>query len=137
MSGLARPSPRAFTWIAMLVAWWSAVAPGSPAQERADDDPFLPGLVAVFRDARGNTATRVDHQLSFLWGEGPPDPRLVGGEFHATWQGRLLVEDRGEYRFFVFGTGEVELKVAGKVVLPRQALRDEWRESAPVMLAAE
>src|SRR5262245_24278546 len=75
-----------------------------------DEDPYLPGLVAEFRDAKGNTARRTDHQLSFHWNDTSPDPRLAAGEFRATWRGRLQVQARGDYRFGVFGTGEVSLK---------------------------
>jgi mono/diheme cytochrome c family protein len=104
-------------------------------QEKVEAPSFLPGLVATFRDANGHTAVRVDSQLGFSGGEGPPDPRLDGGAFTATWQGRLLVHARGDYRFALFGSGEVELKVAGKVVVARKALRNEWHESQPVPLA--
>jgi mono/diheme cytochrome c family protein len=109
----------------------------SLAQERVDDEPFLPGVVASLRDSSGNTASRVDSQLAFHWGEASPDPRLAAGEFHATWQGHLYVLNRGDYRFYLFGTGEVELKIAGREVVARQTLRNGWYTSPSVPLAAE
>jgi cbb3-type cytochrome oxidase cytochrome c subunit len=107
------------------------------AQQDADDEPFLPGLVARWQDGAGHTSTRLDPQLSFHWTEAPPDPRLDPGAFQATWQGHLLVLARGDYRFSCFGSGEVEMKIGGRVVVARQNLRNEWRESPPVTLAAE
>ncbi|MCI0459430.1 MAG: c-type cytochrome, partial [Gemmataceae bacterium] len=80
---------------------------------------------------------RVDPQLAFHWGEALPDPRLAEREFRATWQGHLYVLTRGDYRFFLFGSGEVELKIAGQEVVARQILRNGWCTSPPVPLAAE
>src|SRR6516164_3054630 len=106
-----------FARLAVLAGWMISGWPTPVlAQEGSDDEPFLPGLVASFRDSEGHTATRLDHQLAFHWGESPPDPRLAGGEFRATWQGQLLVNKRGDYRFYVFGSDKVELKVAGRVI---------------------
>jgi mono/diheme cytochrome c family protein len=102
-----------------------------------DDEPFLRGLTANYRDASGATAARVDYQLSFHWGDATPDPRLGTGDFLASWQGQLQTVAKGDYRFFVFGTGEVELKVAGKTAVARQALRNDWRESSATSLTAD
>ncbi len=108
------------------------------AQEGADEDePFLPGLVADYRDANGHTAKRLDYQLAFPWGESPPDPRLIGGEFRAVWHGHLLTTSRGDYRFFVFGRGEVELKIAGRVAIARQIVRNSWASSPVISLTAD
>ena len=70
-------------------------------------------------------------------GDRPPDPRLDAGAFQATWRGQLLAVPRGEYRFFVFGSGEIELKIAGRVVRERQTLRDEEAASGSVALTAD
>jgi cytochrome c553 len=108
------------------------------AQEGTDEDePFLPGLVADYRDTQGHTAARLDHQLAFHWGELPPDPRLTADEFRAAWRGNLLAVSRGDHRFFVFGCGEVELKIAGRVVLKRQIVRNGWASSQAVSLTAD
>lgn len=128
-------------WLAVvpLVALGAVLTGGTRAGTLApeDDEPFLPGLTANYRDATGTTTARLDYQLSFHWGDAPPDPRLAPGDFDATWQGNLQTVTKGDYRFFVFGTGEVELKVAGKVVVARRALRNEWHETQTVSLPAE
>jgi hypothetical protein len=124
-------------WLAALVVLFTGPTALGLTQDDADDEPFLPGLVATFRDGKGNTASRVDHQLAFQWGGRSPDPRLAAGEFCATWQGRLSIDARGDYRFFLVGAGEAELKVGGKVVAARRPLRREWSESAAVPLSAE
>jgi mono/diheme cytochrome c family protein len=115
----------------------AGTAPAFVPQETDDDEPFLPGLVANYQDAQGRRATRLDPQLAFHWGDAPPDPRLEAGEFQAAWQGHLLTTTRGDYHFFVVGSGEVELKIAGRVVVARQALRKSWQESAPVRLTPD
>src|SRR4051812_17021284 len=107
----------------------SLAPPGARAQQADDDEPFLPGLVATYQDAGGHKATRVEHQLAHHWSEGPPDARLAGTEFRATWEGHLNVQARGAYRFVLFGTGEVGLKVAGREVVAKQVLKNGWQEA--------
>ncbi|HTK78300.1 MAG TPA: hypothetical protein VL371_23770, partial [Gemmataceae bacterium] len=102
-----------------------------------EDEPFLPGLTANYRDPSGTTVSRPDYQLSFHWGDAPPDPRLGAGDFAGIWQGNVQTLTKGDYRFFVFGTGEIELKVAGQVVITRNALKNEWRESTATPLPAD
>src|SRR6266849_4099263 len=120
MLGSSRVLPWRCSWLIVLGLWLIAGATlYGRAQEGADDEPFLTGLVASFQDAKGNTASRIDHQLAFHWDGASPDPRLAEGEFRATWQGHLFVRTRGDYRFFLFGSGEVELKVAGRAVVAR------------------
>ncbi len=120
-----------------LVLGLSVVSPtavgGQPA---SDDEPYLPGLAARYRDDKGNTAVRIDPQLAFHW-TAAPDGRLGTGPFQATWQGHLLLQVPGDYRFFVFGSGEVGVRVAGREVVTRQALRKGWAESAAVTLEAD
>jgi mono/diheme cytochrome c family protein/glucose/arabinose dehydrogenase len=129
-----RGSLRVFGWWAVLSI---LAATPARAQEGAEDEPFLPGLVANYQDARGHTATRLDPQLAFHWGDLPPDPRLDESEFRATWQGHLLVATSGDYRFFVFGSGEIELKIAGRIAVARQTLRKGWQASAPLRLTPD
>src|SRR6185437_5485437 len=127
---------RVLFWLTLLATM--AIAPPVLAGEDSDEDePFLPGLAASFRDDKGHTATRLDSQLAFHWGETMPDPRLNAGTFRASWQGHLLITTRGDYRFFVFGTGEVELKIAGRPIIPQQTLRTSWGTSATVRLSAD
>jgi hypothetical protein len=137
MPRFARDLAQIMPWIVILVGAWIAgsTTRGVP-QEDGDDNPFRSGLVASYRDSKGNTVTRVEHQLAFHWREAPPDPRLADGEFHATWQGSLFAQERGDYRFFLFGTGEVELNLAGQVIVPRQTLRHAWQQSPSVALTA-
>jgi mono/diheme cytochrome c family protein len=137
MSGPSCIAPSRFPWLSVLVVLLAGPTAQAVAQADADDEPFLPGLVANFRDARGHTASRVDHQLAFAWEEAPPDPRLAAGEFTATWQGRLSIDARGDYRFFLVGAGEAELKVGGKVAASRRPLHRGWSESPAVPLNAE
>jgi hypothetical protein len=130
-------APGSFRFICLIVPalFLTGDAGLGLTQEGDEDDPFRPGLVATLRDSQGPPVVRVDAHLAFDWGEAAPDPRLGPGEFRATWQGNLLSQGRGDYRFSLFGTGEVELKVGGKVVIARRVLRGEWHESAPVALA--
>ena len=122
----------------LFVVFFAGTIAHCHAQQGSDEDnPFAPGLVAAYRDGKGHAATRIDHQLSFRWLDAVPDPRLAPGEFRASWQGHLRVRTHGDHRFQLFGSGEVELKLDGKVVIARQVLSNAWLESRPVALAAE
>ncbi len=130
---------RCFLLPLTLVWFGIAVLPTlGRAQEGTDEDePFLPGLIANYRDTQGHTTERLDYQMAFHWGETPPDPRLTAGEFSVVWQGALLVPTRGDYRFFIFGCGEMELKIAGRVVIAQQKVRKGWLSSSAVSLTAD
>jgi cytochrome c553 len=132
-------SLRRFYLLLILAFVWMGLLPAlGRAQEGADEDgPFLPGLLGNYRDAQGHLATRLDYQLAFHWGDLSPDPRLTVGEFRVSWQGNLLTTARGDYRFFVFGCGEVELKIAGQFAIVRQTLRNGWVSSSAVALTAD
>ena len=112
-----------------------ALVPADAAQP-ADDEPYLPGLLATLRDTKGNTAVRVEPQLAFH-AAGAADARLTAGGLEARWHGNLLVQVRGEYRFYLFGTGEASLQVAGKTVFAQQALRDTWADAPALPLDAD
>jgi cytochrome c553 len=129
---------RVFVWLVLLAGWDIPVpAIGGAPDAPDDDEPFLPGIVGRFQDDKGHSALRLDPQLAFHWGQLPPDPRLTGGEFQARWQGQLLAASRGNHRFFVFATGEIELKIAGRVVIGQQKVKDGWLTSAAVPLTPE
>src|SRR5207248_6785119 len=96
-------------WLRVLpLVVLSALSTGGAAAGTApdDDEPFLPGLTATYRDTAGTTATRLDYRLSFHWGDAAPDSRLAAGQFSASWGGLLQTTTKGDYRFFLFGTGE-------------------------------
>jgi mono/diheme cytochrome c family protein len=122
--------------LAGLLVFFLCATTSGFSQDPPEEEPYLPGLVASFRDGKGNTAVRLDHRLAFHWGKAAPDPRLTRGEFQAVWQGHLFVRDRGDYRFSLFGSGVVSLEVAGRKVVDRQTLHDGWHQSPPVALAA-
>lgn len=107
------------------------------AQDAGDEEPFRPGLIANLRDRQGHIASRIEHQLAFNWGDAAPDPRIARDDFQATWQGQIFVATKGDYRFAVYGSGEIELKVGGHEVLSRQSLRKSWSTSESVHLPAE
>ncbi len=123
--------------ILLFLVVFVAVVPPALADDELEDEPYLPGLAALYRDAKGNAATRLDAQIAFHWSDAPPDARLTAGEFRATWRGHLFASPRGDYRFYLFGRGEIELKIADRVVLARQTLRDGWASSQAVPLTSD
>src|SRR5262249_43946494 len=65
------------------------------------------GLRAVYYDSKGFDAEkraveRVDSQIDFDFGEGKPDPKLVGTNgFAIQWRGSLRVPETGDYEFIL------------------------------------
>ena len=121
--------------VLLLLLLTTLLAPiSAPAQE--DDDPFdfKSGLVARYESADGQTAERLDEQISFAWGKSSPDARLPRGPFTAVWTGRLLTVPRGEYRLHAFLEGKVSIDFAGKPVLAGSATEPQWLTAEAVEL---
>ncbi|MFK7819313.1 MAG: PA14 domain-containing protein, partial [Planctomycetaceae bacterium] len=117
-----------------LVLLWVLVAPGFlHAQEDDDDDDdepvTTPGLVGTYSSGE-KSVRRLAPDLVGKW-EGSPDPRLVSGEFTASWTGNLLVQQAGTYRFHATVDGNVELSVDGKSLLSG-ANSGGWLNSPPI-----
>ncbi len=72
---------------------------------------------------------RNDVELSFVWGDGGPDPSLPVDNFSARWTQTLFFET-GEYRFLVEVDDGVRLYVDDVLVI------DGWRDGASRILEA-
>ena len=84
-----------------------------------------PGLWA--RYSAGNTvAERIDEDIAFNWSGRAPDDRLASGLFKAEWTGRLLVRQDIAHRFHVYVQGQVEVQVAGKIVVSGTSNQPRW-----------
>jgi mono/diheme cytochrome c family protein len=92
------------------------------------DDNFHPGLSAVYSSGR-KQIQKVDADISFVWEESSPDPRLPDGPFSANWVGQLLVRQEGQYRLHAFLLGEVSVKFGGKPVLSGKTSKLGWLTS--------
>ena len=104
-----------------------------PAQ--FDDDEFRSGLVGKYVGANQRRVSRVVPRVAFSWGDQSPDRRLPHGDFRATWEGTLLVQAEGEYRFgAVVSGGTIEIEVAGKRVVQGTGDTAKWFQSEPVSL---
>ena len=104
------------------------------AQDEEEEQPYLPGLVATYIAADGSEVRRLDDAIAFDWQEQLPDPRISKAPHGVTWRGLLWARESGDYRLHVFVTGEVEVRLAGNVVIPRQRLKEAWTSSDPLPL---
>jgi mono/diheme cytochrome c family protein len=116
---------------------WSAIALAGAAAigQEEDEQPYLPGLIATYVDGSGKQTQRLDDGIAFDWGRQIPDKRLERTPFTALWRGRLLAQGSGEYRLHVFATGEIEVRLASQVAIPRQTLNESWAASKPLSLS--
>ncbi|MCO6458945.1 MAG: c-type cytochrome [Pirellulaceae bacterium] len=101
-----------------------------------DDDELQPGLVAVYRDAAGREARRIDAEVNLHWSRSDvPDGRLSQGPYQAEWTGLLLTQSRGSYRLSAFVEGELSVRLAGKPVLEASTKQPQWVRSEPIDLS--
>jgi len=113
--------------------WATAVA---QIDEDEDDDlpAFRPGLVARYSGTDDKTHVRRDEAIQFDWHTRRPDPRLPGGPFSVVWQGRLLTIAPGRYTFEIHATGQVQIRLAGQLVLDAQTGETRWLRTEPMDL---
>lgn len=103
------------------------------AQEEDEENPHLPGLVASYSDSTGHSFRRLDEAIVFYWDDASPDKRISADSFVTQWRGKLFAQGAGDYRLALHASGEVEVKLAGKVVISRQ-LAKGWVFSQTVTL---
>ena len=78
---------------------------------------------SAFTNAGFNTAptlTRVDTNIDFNWGTGPPDPSISATNFTARWTGAVVPQFNETYTFYTTTDDGTRLWVNG------QLLVDEW-----------
>jgi mono/diheme cytochrome c family protein len=105
----------------------------SVAQEEAEEEPFQPGLIAKYSDAVSHSFRRLDEAIAFHWDDEAPDAKIAADNFEVHWRGKLFAQGAGEYRLALHASGEVEVKLAGKTVIPRQQAKG-WVFSQPITL---
>lgn len=129
-SGVAMPFLK-FLLLTLLTvcAWCNALF----AKEDGEEEPYLPGLIAEYSDHSQHSFRRLDEAIAFHWDDAAPDRRIAADNFDVRWHGRIFAQGAGEYRLAVHASGEVEVKLAGKVVIPRQEAAG-WVFAKPVTL---
>ncbi|MCA9134817.1 MAG: c-type cytochrome, partial [Planctomycetales bacterium] len=114
----------------IVLAFFSSAA--NAQSEPFDDEPpeYMPGLIADYQSPTGR-AQRVDHDISFAWGDAAPDTRLQpGSDFSATWNGYLQVKENGSFQLSLFACGQVTVTLGGEQVLSAQAAEPQWLQCA-------
>ena len=105
------------------------------AQSLLAQEELGPGLTAVYESLdSGVRFRRVDRRLGFDWRDGRPDPRLPEGRFRVLWSGQLFVQAAGEYRFFAYLSGSIQLWLEDRPVLVGARSEPGWVRGAAVRL---
>lgn len=94
-----------------------------------EEGDFPPGLLARY-SASGRTVERIDPDVSFVWNDSAPDPRLPAGPFNAEWTSLLLVRQDGQYRIHAYLQGEAAVQIDGKTVLTGRRSKPGWISGA-------
>lgn len=94
-----------------------------------DENPYRSGLIARYVGSDGVEHTRLEEQVSFSWGDTPPDRRVPAGSFQATFQGHLLIQTPGKHRLRAFTAGKVRLTLDGEPRLEHSSRQANWLDS--------
>lgn len=73
----------------------------------------------------GNTLERFDSQVNFNWGGGRPATGFGTDDFSVIWQGRIEIEQTGDYQFSTLSDDGIRLSVDGNVLI------DNFTDHAP------
>ena len=66
--------------------------------------------------------TRVDSQINFDWGTGSPDPSVDVDTFSVSWEGGLVVPEKGDYTFYTTSDDGTRLYINDILII------DEWSD---------
>ncbi|AGA30448.1 c-type cytochrome [Singulisphaera acidiphila] len=94
-------------------------SPAANHQDEELDEAERPGLVASFSSASvpKTVVRQILFDLNAHWGSASPDARIPATEFVGRWEGLILIQSPGVHRFQARSDGEIDLKVAGRLVL--------------------
>ena len=97
------------------------------------------GLSATYYDNinfTGATLSRTDETLNFDWGGGSPDPAIGADTFSVRWQGQVLANTAGSYRFATWSDDGIRVWVGGALVIDNWTNHSPtWNESANITFA--
>ncbi|WP_254507178.1 c-type cytochrome [Anatilimnocola floriformis] len=98
------------------------------AAQEDEEEPFLPGLIAQFQQAKSSPVQRLEAVVAAHW-NARPDERLRPGElFTVTYRGVLDVPDDGQYQLHLHGNGQARVLLDGKEWIADQKLSG-WASS--------
>jgi glucose/arabinose dehydrogenase/cbb3-type cytochrome oxidase cytochrome c subunit len=121
--------------VCQLLALLSISLLNFSAAQEDDEEPYLPGLIATYRDSNSLSVQRIDRAISFSRQNRPPDRRLVAGHFTANWQGRLLSQANGAYKLYAYVAGHVRITLNEIVLLEAIAQKPAWVAGGPLDLS--
>lgn len=99
-----------------------------------EDDEFRSGIIGRYSDQSGNTFEWRDTSVSIRGNNFALDRRLDGSSLRATWSGYLMSQAVGDYRFHVFGTGNIQVKLDGQIILRAEHKTSQWSDSRSLQL---
>lgn len=122
------------SFIKVITAFWILTRP-CYAQFDDEDNPYDSGLVLTVTDASGLSATRVAPFLAIHQFEHARLKRDSSGS-HAEFSGFLRTNAAGEYRFHIYGQGEIRIVIAGQEIKGKLD-SERWFDTDVLKLAAD
>ncbi len=133
----ALPNIRAILNIASLRSFLMcalALALSAHTRLRAAEAKSPPGLVATFQAGAQTDSTVASTVALYVPAGQPPTPFLPGGKFTATWEGAILADLRGSFRFQAELNGTLTVEINGTNVVEALSPGTASPLSKPVQL---
>jgi hypothetical protein len=97
---------------------------------KVGEPPLLPGLEAEYFSGTNFgslLASRIDDNVDFDWGEGPPASKVPADGFSVRWTGFIIAENPGLHTFWTESNDGVRLTVAGETVI------ENWTDHSVIL----
>ena len=115
---------------------FTSVTSGDEAEDRVESSDtleFIPGIVVTYEMSNGDSITRIEQDLGGSLTEDslarfPDFPEQV------RWDGFVFARPEGEFRFYGFVQGTLELEIDGITVFEMKTDQPRWVASTPINL---
>ena len=106
-------------------------AAGVAIAQEDEEQPYLPGMIATYRNSQGAEVQRVEPTL-YSQEKFRRDTRLSDAS-EVRYQGLLWAQGSGQYRLHAYGEGKMQVRLAGKLVIEKTL--SGWFSSDPIELS--
>ncbi len=89
---------------------------------------FIGGLKARYYNGgnfNGLVLSRIDKNIEFDWGNGPPATSVNGDNFSVRWDGYIKIDEQGEYAFYTVSDDGVRVMMDGRTII------ENWTQHYP------
>jgi len=95
---------------------------GAPSPAWTNTGNGLTGTYYRGTGFKNQVLTRTDPDINLLWGDGAPDPSLIGHAFSVRWTGQIMPQYSERYVFQTISDDGVRVWIGGKLII------NDWQD---------